>query len=131
MADLPAFDPKADFVASLPIRYRGKALAAGQPIDKQLAGDTDDKRTTVLKVLYENRRIELAPAPASDAEKAAGLPALTDVQKLRVDDLVANNDRNALNTMAAAAPLNIVAPEKLGGKPDVAAAIVRAEAATA
>jgi hypothetical protein len=134
MTDLPAFDPNAEFVAALPIRYRGKALTTGAPIDKTLAGDTDQARERVLKILYENRRISVAPAEAAgqtEDEKAAGIPALTDAQQARVAELEKDHSRDELNELAAGAPFNIAEPGKFPTKGAVATAIVRAEAAAA
>lgn len=134
MNDLPAFDPKAEFVAALPIRYRGKALSRGAPIDKTLAGDDDDKRDRVLRVLYENRRISVAPSASAgqtEDEKAAGVPALNEAQQARVTQLVADHSRAELDELATGEPFNIAEPSKLPTKEAVATAIVRAETAAA
>lgn len=131
MADLPAFDPNAEFVAAQPIRYRGKALMTGAPIDKALAGDDDAARERVLRIMYENRRISVAPAKdagQTEDEKKAGVPALTEVQTARVAELVKDHSRDELNELASSEPFNIADPDKMATKEAVATAIVRAEA---
>lgn len=134
MADLPVFDPNAEFVAALPIRYRGKPLMTGARIDKELAGDTEEKRERVLRVMYENRRIKVAPPTASgqtEDEKDAGVAPLTEAQQTRVAELLKDHNRAELNALAAGEPFKIAEPDKFPNMPALATAIVRAEAAAA
>ena len=121
---LPPFDPNMDFKASANMRFAGYAIVKGTPIDKSLL--SDEERDRKLKLLYENHRIE----PATEEEAAALTPEqrgeLSEEQKARVAELVAQNDRSDLDTLAEA--VNVAEPGKLPNKEAVATAIVRAEA---
>lgn len=126
------FNPKDEFKAEAPFRYAGKAISPG-PIDKTLV------KAAHLPVLFANGRIVAMTDEEADEYRAqrrdgkpgktkegeTQLPALTDEQKAKVAELVANNDRTALLKLAGDA--QIAEPEKLGNKPDIAEAIVRAQ----
>jgi len=126
---LPEF-PGAEtpFKTAKPLRFAGRALLKGAPIDPSLLAE--DQRERKLKLLYEAHAI----VPMTDEEAAVAPPRadeLSDAQKARVADLVAGSTRDELNKLAAAEPLSIADPDKLPSKEAVATAIVRAEAAAA
>jgi len=119
---LAPFDPAANFKAAKNFRYGGHAIVMGTLIDKTLV------EPAKLRLLYESHYITVAAD--DEVEAAGGAPdALTADQQSRVDQLVADNNREQLNAMAAGEPYKIAGAEALGTKADVATAIVRAEAA--
>jgi hypothetical protein len=131
MADrhLPKFDPAASFKAATNMRFAGRAILKGAPIDKSQLPEATRDRT--LQTLYENHRITVASPEQAAKFSPEQRGELTDDQQARVAELVNSNSREELDSLAAGEPYNIAEPEKLANKEAVATAIVRAEAGAA